>query len=116
MKKINYQIMTNKQGENYIPDYDALIANATCEEEAEYIRSVKEREEQMAAKGLRTGFAWNMVYVNRQSCGHFEIFQTPFNEYHTLERNMQIAEEHSKERCTRCICGWSWKKGRGNRE
>ncbi|MCD8013281.1 MAG: hypothetical protein LUG99_08915 [Lachnospiraceae bacterium] len=114
--KINYQIMTDKQGECYIPDYNALIANATCEEEAEYIQSVEEQQERMAAHGFERGFRWNMVYVTRQSCGHFEIFQTPCNEYHTLQENLQIAEGHSKERCTKCICGWSWKKERGNGE
>lgn len=106
--KINYQIMSEKvktndgwcgqEKEAYKPNYDELIKNATCEEEAEYIRKVKERN---------STFAFNMVYITKQKCGHYEIFQIPCNEYYTVERNLKFAEEHAvTSKCTRCVCNW----------
>lgn len=82
----------------YAPDYDALIAAASCPEEADYIRSIE-------ASGMK--FAYNMVYVTRQACGHFEIFQTPRNVHYPLKDNLDLARKTAAERkCTRCICGW----------
>ena len=110
--KINYQIMEEyqKNGDGkYIPDFDQLIADATCEEEAAYIRDVKERTERyLSTPGYESmaGFAFNMVYVTRQRCGHFEMFQSPMNEHHPLEEVLEQAEEHTKMDCTRCICNW----------
>lgn len=95
---MNYQIMTESQKQNgrYIPDYEVLINNATSEEEKQYIETIRKA-------GI--AFAYNMVYVTKQTCGHYEIFQTPQNEYYTLEDKLKQAEEHAKSRkCTRCIC------------
>lgn len=95
---INYQVMAEDQKRNgkYIPDYEALLRNATEEGEAAYIREVQ-------AMGF--GFAYNMVYVTKQACGHYEIFQTPQNDHYPLKENLAQAEEHAKGRkCTRCIC------------
>jgi hypothetical protein len=97
---MNYQIMTEeqKQGDKYFPNYDELIKNATCEEEKQYLNEVSKSN---------IPFAFNMVYVTKQACGHFEIFQTPQNEYYTLEEVTKRAEETAKTRkCTRCICNW----------
>ena len=44
--KINYQIMSESQKNRhgkYIPDFEKLIAGATCEDEISYIRKVQER-------------------------------------------------------------------------
>lgn len=109
MTRINYQIMTEEQVtevkgsiwgsyKKYLPNYDELIKNSTCEEEANKWQEAKER---------KVTFTFNMVYATKQTCGHWEIFQTPYNEYHTLENNLKQAEQHAKENeCTRCICGW----------
>ena len=97
---MTYQIMTEKQKQNgrYTPDYDTLIKNATSEEEKHYIKAVKK---------AGVTFAYNMVYITKQACGHYEIFQTPQNEYYSLEANLKRAEEHAARRkCTRCICKW----------
>lgn len=106
-QSINYQIMSEKQGENYFPDYESLIQDASCAEEAEYIRSVRTQQEKWAAHGFKTGFAYNMVYVQRQSCGHYEIFQTPCNEFRPLQEALQVAQMHQSKRCTKCVCGWN---------
>lgn len=97
---VNYQIMTDSQKVDgkYIPVWEALIANAASEEEKAYLQEVQKN-------GIR--FAYNMVYVTKQACGHYEIFQTPQNEYYSLERNLTLAKETAKDRkCTRCICKW----------
>lgn len=73
--KINYQIMSESQKNRhgkYIPDFEKLIAGATCEDEISYIRKVQERSEKWLDKpGCESyaGFAFNMVYVTRQKCG-----------------------------------------------
>lgn len=109
--KINYQVMSEEQKNEhgkYIPDWETLKAGASCEEEKEYIDSVADFYEKIGKKkGWEdsVGFAFNMVYVTKQSCGHFEIFQSPQNEYYTLERVLEEAEEHTKSKCSRCICG-----------
>lgn len=110
--KINYQIMEesqkNSQGK-YIPDFEKLIAGATCEEETAYLKEVQERFDKWLSKpGCEkyAGFAFNMVYVTRQTCGHFEIFQTPCNEHYSLEDNLKEAETHAGSmKCSRCISG-----------
>ena len=99
MEKINYQIMEKSNDGNYYPDYEKLIAGATSKEEAEYIASVKEK-----AKKMKFGFAWNMVYVTRYTCGHYEIFQTPQNEHYPLAEVLRHAAEYVKTRqCSSCI-------------
>lgn len=108
---INYQIMTEEQKNEhgkYIPNWEALIAGATSEEEAEYIKSVQSQNEKLVRIKRwekSAGFAFNMVYVTKQSCGHYEIFQTPQNEHYTLENVLTEAEKYMKMKCSRCICG-----------
>lgn len=111
MTRINYQIMNESQKNRfgrYMPDFEKLIAGATCEEEAEYLKEVQERFDKWLSKpgGEFAGFAFNMVYVTKQTCGHFEIFQAPCNEYYSLEENLNQAEEHAGEmKCSQCISG-----------
>jgi hypothetical protein len=109
--RINYQIMTeNQKNEHgkYIPDWEALIAGATCKEEIEYIKKVQTQNEKwVRVKGWESiaGFAFNMVYVTKQICEHFEIFQSPQNEHYTPESVLAEAEKHTKMKCSKCICG-----------
>lgn len=96
--KINYQVMTNEQmlDGKYYPDYDKLLQNATDVEEKNYIKDVQKRNFK---------FAYNMVYIAKQKCGHYEIFQTPCNEHYPLSSNLAIAKESSTHRmCTHCTC------------
>lgn len=108
--KVNYQIMDENQKNSYgkyIPDFEKLINEATCEEEVLHIHSVQEMFENYKENGYEDfcGFAYNMVYITRQKCGHFEIFQTPQNEYYSVEENLKQAEKHAIEsKCTRCTC------------
>lgn len=95
--EINYQIMSEnqKKEDKYYPDYDELTANANCEEEKEYIEQVKKQN---------FPFAYNMVYITKQKCGHFEIFQTPQNEYYSIKENLSHAMKHAEESaCSHCI-------------
>ncbi len=108
---INFQVMTENQKNEYgkyVPDWEALKAGASCEEEKEYIDRIIALDEKWISKGRGeyAGFAFNMVYITRQKCGHFEIFQTPCNEHYSLEENLLQAEEHAKKmKCGRCISG-----------
>lgn len=108
--RINYQIMGESQKNHYgkyIPDFEKLVAGATCEEEITYIRDVQERTYGWLNRpGCESyaGFSYNMVYITRQKCGHFEIFQTPCNEYYSLEENLNQAADHAERmKCSRCI-------------
>lgn len=93
--RINYQIMPHKSDGAYLPDYDELIQNSTCQSEADKWRELK-------AKNLT--FAWNMVYCTQMRCGHFEVFQSPQNEHYPLENVLQQAREYaSRSKCTSCI-------------
>lgn len=93
--RINYQIMTEKTNGEYLPDYDALIKNSTCQAEAEKWRELKAKD---------FTFAWNMVYCTQLRCGHFEVFQSPQNEHYPLDEVLQQAREYaSHNKCTSCI-------------
>lgn len=114
---INFQIMEDAQKNehgNYIPDFEKLVAGATCDEEITYIQGVRERFDKWLSKtGCEkyAGFAFNMIYITKQACGHFEIFQTPCNEYYSLEKNLELAKEHAERmKCSKCVCGWRDKK------
>ena len=98
MENVNYQLMEQSADGKYYPDYAKLIAKASCADEAAYIKEVASHN---------FGFAFNMVYVTKQVCGHFEIFQTPQNEYHPMVEKLEEAVENATTRkCTGCICGW----------
>lgn len=52
-------------------------------------------------------FAYNMVYLMKQACGHYEIFQSLVNsESEAIKWLDLMAEEAKTRKCTRCICGW----------
>ena len=93
--KFNYQIMTKQDAEGrYIPDYDSLIANSSCEAEAKEWQDAQKRDFR---------FAWNMVVAMRMKCGDWEIFQTPVNQWHPLEDELEMLYSHALEsECTRC--------------
>lgn len=97
---INYQIMTEEQKQNneYYPDYEKLLQNATSEQEKEYIKDIQKQN---------ISFAYNMIYITQLKCGHYEIFQTPCNVYYKLSENIKNAIEHANNnKCTRCICNF----------
>jgi len=93
---INYQIISKKNDEGwYMPDYEKLINSAKTIEEKEYINKIKDRN---------ITFAYNMVYVVKLKCGHYEIFQTPCNKYHTLKENISKAINITGSlTCSNCI-------------
>lgn len=98
--RINYQLMNEDDDGKYTPDYEELIRKAELYDPAqvEYIRSVQE-------KGTR--FTWNMVYITKKNCGHYEIFQTMCNEYYPFEEVIEKALGYAeKSKCTRCICNF----------
>ena len=52
-------------------------------------------------------WAYNMVYLMKQACGHYELFQTHVNgEKEALEWLKMMAKEAQTRKCTRCTCGW----------
>lgn len=109
--KINYQIMDESQknaGGRYIPDFEKLIEGASCKDEVSYINEVKERiQKYMSDPELAeyAGFSYEMVYVVRQKCGHFEMFQTSCKS-HSVDDILKLAEQTAiKMECTRCISG-----------
>jgi len=100
MSKINYQVMNDEQmvDGKYFPDYERLMQNATDVEEVSYIREIE--------KG-NFGFSYNLVYVTKQTCGHYEIFQTPLNNHYPLSDSLRLAKERSESsQCTACICSF----------
>ena len=107
--KYNYQIMNEKNSKgNYIPNIEELKKNASCQEEIDYLNSVEKRWKKYEETGNEQyiGFAFNMCYVMRQACGHFEIFQTPVHSEEEAIKWLNLMQEEAKTRkCTRCICG-----------
>ena len=102
LERVNWQVMddsfkTGKDGA-YVPNYELLIMSASCEDEENYLRSAE-------AAGIE--FAFNMVYVTKMACGHYEMFQTPQSEFNPLSGILIKASEQAQtNKCTRCICGW----------
>ena len=109
MRKYNYQIMNNKsENGKYIPNIEELKNNASCLEEIEYLNNVEANWKKYKKTGHIDfiGFAFNMCYVMRQACGHFEIFQTHVNSETEAMKWLKLMESEAKTRkCTRCICG-----------
>ena len=104
---IQYEIMTeeskNAEG-NYVPSFDELFKEAPTGEIAMQWVDCKRR---MAKRPVNfQGFAFNLVCIVQQKCGHSEILQHPFNdEYENLEDVLgDLAEEGANRKCTRWIC------------
>lgn len=97
--KFNYQIITEKdENGRHIPDYDKLIANASCEEEAAEWRSAKEHKYHPT---------FNLIVCMKMTCGHWEIFQSIVNYCHDLDDELEMLYRLSlKSKCTHCICHW----------
>lgn len=101
---VNYQILTRKnRAGKYIPDYDALIRDAEGPEEEAYIRSVQKQNEEYERKGYPdfAGFAFRFVYVVKNSCGHYEMYQDPYTDG-DIASSLETARLVAKEKCTRC--------------
>ena len=100
-ESILYQIMSESGDGRYYPAWEALIEEANPEEKEYLEQLVKERLERH--DGLRS-FAFNLIYIAKQKCGHYEVFQSPYNENWTLKGIFDIALEHAqKQKCTHCI-------------
>ena len=108
--KANYQIMNeNQKNENdkYVTDIEKLKQTATCAEEVEYIQKIMKWYEERKEKGFAFEFAFNMIYITKMSCGHYEVFQTPCNQYYSLNETLKEAKERAEKwKCTRCHCKW----------
>lgn len=101
---INYQILEKKNlAGNYVPDYEAFIRDASCPEEEEYIRSVQRQNEEYERKGYPdfSGFAFRFVFVVKNVCGHFEMYQDPYVNG-DLARCLETAKTVAGQKCTRC--------------
>ena len=112
MKKLNYQIMSEDNKNNvgrYIPNWEQLLSNASSDEEIAYINSVISNMKEWAKNDFMKdsiGFSFNMVYVMRQACGHFEIFQTHASSQEQAMEWLEIMlKESNIRKCTSCICG-----------
>lgn len=107
---INYQLMSKMQknkagGYDYIPDYDKLRRTAFSEDEKQFIDGLVKQNEMFRERGLRTGFTYNMLYIIRCKCGHFEIFQCPANVLYPVRENLARAAEYAKaHECSKCTC------------
>jgi len=100
----NYLIMTedNKQNGKYYPGssgYAALKKMFTTLEELKYIEQIEKRN---------FGFAYNMIYIMRQACGHYEVFQTHVaNRCEAVAWLKQMEIESLTRKCTKCTCLWA---------
>lgn len=106
-----YQVMDESQKTEdgkYMPDWDKLIQSSVDEEEKKYLECCRADAELRLKKGSwPAGFAFNMVYVVEMSCGHYEIFQTPCNDYYSVGENLQRARVHARNhKCTHCTCNF----------
>lgn len=101
---INYQILEKKNSTgHYIPDFEAFISDASCPEEEEYIRSVQHQFDEYERKGYPefAGFAFEFVFVVRNSCGHYEMYQNPYMDG-DLAGCLKMAEIIAGDKCTKC--------------
>lgn len=106
--KYNYQFMQKNELGKYMPDMAKLKANASCKEEVDYLTEVENRWEEYRKKGHENliGFNYNMCYVMKQACGHFEIFQTHADNEEEAMKWLGFAKEEAERRkCTRCVIG-----------
>ena len=108
--------------ESYIHDRDCTPPNGTEDYGAHYILGKRglsilmehahsEAERAFLEKqtdGLET-FEWtyNMVYLMKQACGHYELFQTHVSGEKEALAWLELMQNEAKQRkCTRCSCGW----------
>lgn len=89
----------------YVPDFDEMIANASCEEEADKIREIKQRFQENK-RGLYTGFAFPIVYMAYKKEWNpwkgwtgrrtWQMMQHPWYHGTTKEEMLQEIEEMEK--------------------
>lgn len=106
--KVQYEIMTNKIEDNYVPSFDELIAEAPNDEmKAKWTQcqDLYERTKDNEAMSFK-GFAFNCVYMMEMSCGHSEIFQHQSkSEDDLIEWIKLMQSDKYYKKCSRCICG-----------
>ena len=78
--------------------FDILIKKADTQEAKDYLYLNRERL-------LKRGWAFNMIYLMRQACGHYEIFQSFVrSEHEALKWLERMSLEAQTRKCTFCIC------------
>ena len=107
--KAQYEIMTeeNKIGDNYVPSFDELIAEAPNDEmRANWERCQAKIEETKGKTFSFDGFAFNCVYMIKMACGHYEIFQHQVRDEEELFEWIEMMQSDKYyKKCTKCICG-----------
>ena len=92
----------------YVPDFEKLIANASCEEEIEAIKKVEEI--MTSDKSVFKGFTFEIVYMeyrktlNLSTCKwetKWQMYQHPWYRthegvYHTKEQMIEIIENEKE--------------------
>lgn len=103
---INYQLISESRHDEkgYHADYDSLLADAETESEKEYIRKVIQTREKVRKD---EGYTYNLIYITKQACGHYELFQHPCSKKHYPLKDVleyAVQEAHTRS-CTGCVCG-----------
>ena len=82
---INFQLMKANADRKYVPDFDAMIANAKTCGEVDLLRKAKE--------GC-TGYPFPLIYITRYTCGHYVISleNCPYSLHVLLQRAARRAE------------------------
>lgn len=79
-------------------DFDTLFQAADSKEAKEYLISNKQRL-------LNRKWAYNLIYLMKQACGHYEVFQSFVrNEHDALLWLERMSFEAQTRKCTSCIC------------
>lgn len=101
---ILYQFMyeQNEAG-RYMPDWKALLNEASGQAERECV--LKECKEQLLKEPAEKGYIFPLIYFVKQRCGHYEMFQSPYDETQSLDTVFSIARKHvEKTECSDCWC------------
>ena len=113
---IIYQVMESNQimkNGKYMPDWEDLISRSADEDERLYLEDVRAGMYSYLLEGNDdfAGFTFNMVYVVKMKCGHYEIFQCPYNTFYSIKESLFHARQHAKKsNCTDCISGFSYNR------
>ena len=105
---VNYQVLEKKnRAGKYIPDYEAFIRDAACDEEAECIRHKQQRDKQDELTGNpeEAGFLYRFVFVVRNACGHYGMYQRVYSDGDDISGCISYAEFIAALDCQRCMNG-----------
>ena len=78
--------------------FDVLVKKSESQEAKDYLFANRERL-------LNRNWAFNLIYLMQQACGHYEIFQSFIrNEHEALAWLDKMAGGAQTRKCTACIC------------